>query len=175
MSNENEILRIDHERRTRSTFGIVAVAFGLILLCISMTSSWGPRERNSDGSDLATLVLTFTSVTIVAALANLFRTRILFGAVVQATFSFATLVSVILFALSSHIDALGPSAIANILGCLLIAMGGIARINGQIEESVQLLDKGRKYVYRDNRVVAIEQWLDGKLVSTQPVVPTIAR
>ena len=175
MTNENEILRIDHERRTRNLFGIVAIAFGLVLLLISMTSSWGPHERGSGDSDMATLLVVSISITVVAAFANLFRSRILFGAVVQATFAFATLLCALLYALASHIEALGPSAISNVLGCLLIAGGGIARINGEVEESVQLLDKGRKWVYRDNQVVAVEQWVDGKLISTRPVVPAIAR
>ena len=173
MTKDNDLIRIDHERRVRGLFGVIAVVFGLILLAISATSSWGVREGYS--SDLATLLLMSTCITIVAAVANLFRTRLLFGAVAQATFAFATMLFALLFAFASHISALGPSALANLLGAVLVASGGIARINGEVVEKVELIDHGRKYVYRDNRVVAVEQWVDGKLVSTRPVVPAIAR
>jgi hypothetical protein len=121
-----------------------------------------------------------TIITIFVCLANLCRSRVLFGAIAQALSAFATMLAALAFAFANHMTALGPAALSSLLGALLVAIGGIARINGEsADESDEELtvpgEAGRKWVYRDNQVVAVEQWVDGKLVSTRPVAPTIAR
>jgi hypothetical protein len=34
--------------------------------------------------------------------------------------------------------------------------------------TVEPIEEGRKYVYRDNQIVAIEEWVGGRLVSKRP-------
>ena len=177
--NENDYRnRIDRERETRGAFGVIAVVFGLLLLAISALSLWGPIEPSAD--DLHILFELCAVTTIMLSLANLCRPRVLFGAIVQALCAFGTMLAALAFAFASHLHALGPAALSSLLGTLLVAIGGIARINGErgdevIDETTESGGGGRKWVYRDNRVVAVEEWADGKLVSTSPVNPAIAR
>lgn len=176
MTTDNDRIRLERENEIRAVFGVIAIAFGLLLLAIAAGGDW---VHKMDSGDFGTLFIVTVSITFLISLVNLCRPRVLSGAILQALAAFATVLSALVFAFTHHDNALEPAALSAVLGGVLVAIGGISRINGEdienvVEESVSG-DSGRKYIYRDNRVVAVEEWVDGKLISTQAFTPTIAR
>jgi O-antigen/teichoic acid export membrane protein len=159
------------ERRARRTIGVVASLFGLLFLVISLSGHWGVTpERQDDPTPVCGwLLLGSTVVTGIAVISSFFSRYLISAAIAQSALALTTAQCALLFTFDSNILAIGPSSAAGLLGSLLVVFGAFARVNGEVLVTlVEPVAEGRKYVYREDQIVAIEEWADGRLVSKRP-------
>jgi hypothetical protein len=158
------------ERQARRKIGIVASAFGLLFLAISFGGDWGiVGESHRTTTTYHWLLLGSTVMTGIAAISSYFGRYFIRAAIAQSVFALTTILLALLFTFDSNVVAIGPSAAAGMLGSLLVMFGAFARVNAEVLVTlVEPVEEGRKYVYRENQIVAIEEWVGGRLVSKRP-------
>ena len=159
------------ERRARRTIGIVASSFGLLFLVISLSSDWGVTAKFHDDPTpvCGWLLLGSTVITGIAVISSFFSRYLISAAVAQSALALTTALCALVFTFDSNILAIGPSSAAGLLGSLLVVFGAFARVNAEVLVTlVEPVAEGRKYVYREDQIVAIEEWVGGRLVSKRP-------
>jgi O-antigen/teichoic acid export membrane protein len=159
------------ERRARRTIGVVASLFGLLFLVISFSSRWGVKPNYQDDPTpvCGWLLLGTTLLTGIAVISSFFSRYLISAAIAQSALALTTAVCALLFTFDSNILAIGPASAAAWLGSLLVVFGAFARVNAEVlVPLVEPVSEGRKYVYREDQIVAIEEWADGRLVSKRP-------
>jgi hypothetical protein len=147
---------------------------GLLLLVIALSSHHGGFERvnDSSGDSLVTLLWVLVALACLFGLGGMIgRQRIL--AIVNTGLAVGIALLAVWGALSDGANV-SPSFSILLFACALLAISALAStlpdtvpIETSARDTVDQGD-GRKLVYENDKVVAIEHWEDGKLVSTKP-------
>jgi drug/metabolite transporter (DMT)-like permease len=154
--------------------GTILGLVGLLLLVIAMSSHHGGFERvnDSSGDSLVTVIWVLVALACLFGLGGMIgRQRIL--AIVNTVLAAVIGLLVAGGAVNEDTKA-SPSFSILLFGCALLAISAVAStlpdtVPAARETVVQ--EDGRKLVYENDKVVAIEEWEDGKLISTKPFGP----
>lgn len=73
----------------------------------------------------------------------------------------------------------GPAFTTLLMGASLLLVGAYMFVGAhrarEVATSLEPDPDGRRFVYENNRVVAIEHWKEGRLIAREPFTPKIAR